>query len=99
MSTVREYGLEFIKKLDMMANISSNYIMKSEDDTDSRYGYIPTERPINLYIRYGLIVLDKPPGPTSHEVVAWVKKMFGISRAGHGGTLEPRSLRVWVGRS
>ncbi|MEM1864334.1 MAG: hypothetical protein QXN10_05490 [Desulfurococcaceae archaeon] len=33
--------------------------------------------------------LDKPPGPTSHEVVAWIKRMFNVSKAGHGGTLEP----------
>jgi len=36
----------------------------------------------------GVIVIDKPPGPTSHEVVAYLKKMLGLKRAGHGGTLE-----------
>ncbi|MGC8678824.1 MAG: tRNA pseudouridine synthase A [Fervidicoccaceae archaeon] len=36
----------------------------------------------------GIIVVDKPPGPTSHEVVAYLKKMLGIKKAGHGGTLE-----------
>jgi H/ACA ribonucleoprotein complex subunit 4 len=34
-------------------------------------------------------LLDKPPGPTSHEVVAWVKRIIGISKAGHSGTLDP----------
>ena len=95
---MKEYGLEFIKKLDTVANIPSDYITKSDEDTDSRYGYIPIKRPIDIYIKYGLIVLDKPPGPTSHEVVAWIKKMFNISRAGHGGTLEPKPTRAWVGR-
>jgi H/ACA ribonucleoprotein complex subunit 4 len=37
----------------------------------------------------GIINLDKPPGPTSHEIVAWVKRLLEIRRAGHGGTLDP----------
>jgi len=32
--------------------------------------------------------LDKPPGPSSHEVTAWVRKILGVKKAGHGGTLE-----------
>ncbi len=89
---LKECGLEFIKRLDSVANITSEYIVKSDEDTDDKYGYIPFKRPIDIYIKYGLIVLDKPPGPTSHEVVAWIKKMFNINRAGHGGTLEPKSF-------
>lgn len=83
-------GIEFVKRLDSIANRKSDYVVKSEDVTDERYGYYPFERPINLYIEYGFIPLDKPPGPTSHEVVAWIKKMFSIGKAGHGGTLEPK---------
>ncbi len=41
------------------------------------------------YLSYGFIVLDKPQGPTSHEVVAWVRKMLSQERAGHSGTLDP----------
>ncbi|MEM0021674.1 MAG: hypothetical protein QW039_04125 [Fervidicoccaceae archaeon] len=36
----------------------------------------------------GIIVVDKPPGPTSHEIVAYVKRMLNVNKAGHGGTLE-----------
>jgi tRNA U55 pseudouridine synthase TruB len=32
--------------------------------------------------------VDKPSGPSSHEVVAWVKRMLRLKHAGHGGTLE-----------
>jgi H/ACA ribonucleoprotein complex subunit 4 len=39
-------------------------------------------------MRRGIINLDKPPGPSSHEVVAWVKRILGLKHAGHGGTLE-----------
>ncbi|HXV38201.1 MAG TPA: RNA-guided pseudouridylation complex pseudouridine synthase subunit Cbf5, partial [Nitrosopumilaceae archaeon] len=41
-------------------------------------------------LEYGLIILDKPPGPTSHEVVAWVKRILKIPKAGHSGTLDPQ---------
>jgi tRNA U55 pseudouridine synthase TruB len=32
--------------------------------------------------------LDKPAGPTSHEVAAWVKRILMLQAVGHGGTLE-----------
>jgi H/ACA ribonucleoprotein complex subunit 4 len=38
--------------------------------------------------------LDKPSGPTSHEVVAWIKRIIQIPRAGHGGTLDPKVTGV-----
>jgi H/ACA ribonucleoprotein complex subunit 4 len=34
-------------------------------------------------------LLDKPSGPTSHEIVAWTKRILGITKAGHSGTLDP----------
>ena len=61
---------------------------KAEDKTNPRYGCKPEERPIKQYIRYGVINLDNPPGPTSHEVAAWVKRILHIQQVGHGGTLE-----------
>jgi H/ACA ribonucleoprotein complex subunit 4 len=42
------------------------------------------------HLEFGIINLDKPPGPTSHELVAWVKRVLGIRKAGHGGTLDPK---------
>jgi H/ACA ribonucleoprotein complex subunit 4 len=63
-------------------------LKKAEDTTDPEYGYKPSERPPTEYIRYGVINLDKPAGPTSHEVAAWTKKIMHLTRIGHGGTLE-----------
>jgi len=40
-------------------------------------------------LKYGLVALDKPRGPSSHEVVAWVRRILGVERAGHSGTLDP----------
>ncbi|MFI5261313.1 MAG: tRNA pseudouridine(55) synthase TruB [Candidatus Limnocylindrales bacterium] len=37
----------------------------------------------------GIIVVDKPAGPTSHDVVAIVRRLTGVRRVGHGGTLDP----------
>lgn len=65
-------------------------LVKVDDDvTDDKYGYYPDKRPIKELLDYGLITLDKPAGPTSHEVVAWVKRILNIAKAGHSGTLDP----------
>ena len=37
----------------------------------------------------GILVVDKPVGPTSHDVVALVRRLAGTKRIGHGGTLDP----------
>lgn len=42
----------------------------------------------------GVINMDKPQGPTSHQVSAWARKMLDAERAGHGGTLDPRVTGV-----
>lgn len=46
------------------------------------------------HVKYGLIVVDKQAGPTSHEIVAWVKRLLELDRAGHGGTLDPKVTGV-----
>jgi len=45
---------------------------------------------------FGLIIVDKPVGPTSHQVVAIVRKGTGIRKVGHAGTLDPRASGVLV---
>ena len=68
--------------------IKSELIVKGKEKTNMNYGSKPEERSPEEYIRYGVINLDKPPGPTSHEVAAWTKLILKINRVGHGGTLE-----------
>jgi H/ACA ribonucleoprotein complex subunit 4 len=65
-------------------------LIKSQDDTHPNYGCEPEKRSIQSLLDYGVINLDKPSGPTSHEVVSWVRKILNISNAGHGGTLDPK---------
>ncbi len=93
-SDLTRQGLEFIRKLDEFAGLKSEWIVKVEEDTSPEYGTPPWARPIEEHIRKGVVPLDKPPGPTSHEVVAWIKRMFGLSKAGHGGTLDPKVTGV-----
>jgi len=69
--------------------IKRELFIKAEDETDQSFGNIPTNRPIRDHIKYGVVNLDKPAGPTSHEVSAWVKRILKIEHAGHGGTLDP----------
>jgi len=68
--------------------IEHKLLVKAEDKTNPRYGHKPEDRLAEEYIRYGVINLDKPAGPTSHEVAAWVKRILNLQRVGHGGTLE-----------
>lgn len=69
-------------------------IIINDNPPDPSYGCQPEYRPINDHIKYGIINLDKPSGPSSHEVVAWIKKILKIKHAGHGGTLDPRVTGV-----
>ena len=44
------------------------------------------------------LLLDKPRGPSSHQVTAWARDLIGVERAGHAGTLDPNvSGLLWVG--
>jgi H/ACA ribonucleoprotein complex subunit 4 len=74
--------------------IQRKLLVKAEEETDPRYGCKPVDRPIQDYIRLGIINLDKPSGPSSHEVTAWVKLLLKIRKAGHGGTLDPKVTGV-----
>ena len=69
-------------------------LIKSQDTTNPDYGCDPEKRDIGSLFQYGVINLDKVSGPTSHEVVSWVRKILGISIAGHGGTLDPKVTGV-----
>lgn len=62
--------------------------VKLDAESDPAYGCEPSKRSIAQHLRFGVIDLDKPAGPSSHEVVAWVKRILKVGHAGHGGTLE-----------
>lgn len=67
--------------------IRREIVVKVEEATDPSHGCPPENRPVQDHIKRGVVNLDKPSGPTSHEVVAWVKRILDVKHAGHGGTL------------
>ena len=69
---------------------SREVFVKIQEGTSPEWGRPPSQRPAEEHIRYSLVLLDKPRGPSSHEVAAWVKKILGVDRAGHAGTLDPK---------
>eukprot|EP00592_Proboscia_alata_P003926 CAMPEP_0194375980 /NCGR_PEP_ID=MMETSP0174-20130528/24520_1 /TAXON_ID=216777 /ORGANISM="Proboscia alata, Strain PI-D3" /LENGTH=491 /DNA_ID=CAMNT_0039156507 /DNA_START=139 /DNA_END=1614 /DNA_ORIENTATION=- len=53
-------------------------------------GSSPLSRPLAEHISYGVINLDKPANPSSHEVVSWIKRILRVEKTGHSGTLDPK---------
>lgn len=69
-------------------------IIKSKSITDSSFGVNPQERSIEEHLDKGVINLDKPSGPTSHEIDSWVRRILKSEKTGHGGTLDPKVTGV-----
>ena len=69
-------------------------LIKVSAKTNPNYGKSPDERSMNEILNNGMIILDKPRGPTSHQVDAWIRKILEIEKVGHGGTLDPNAVGV-----
>jgi H/ACA ribonucleoprotein complex subunit 4 len=67
-----------------------NLIEIDQDITDDAYGTYYDKRTVEQLLNNGIILLDKPPGPTSHETVAWTKRLLKLPKIGHSGTLDPQ---------
>jgi len=50
----------------------------------------PSERDLSELLSFGVINLDKPPGPSAHQVTAWIRDLLEVDRAAHAGTLDPK---------
>ncbi|GAB3315627.1 RNA-guided pseudouridylation complex pseudouridine synthase subunit Cbf5 [Haloplanus rallus] len=50
----------------------------------------PGDRSLDDRLAFGVVNLDKPPGPSAHQVAGWVRDMAGVDRAAHAGTLDPK---------
>jgi len=74
----------------------SEAIVKVDEKTDERFGKRPEERDINGLLQLGIVIIDKPQGPSSHEVSAWVRKILEVKKSGHSGTLDPNVSGVLV---
>ena len=60
------------------------------------FGASPLKRDITNYIKSGFLNLDKPANPSSHEVVAWIKRILRVDKTGHSGTLDPKVRIVLI---
>jgi len=69
--------------------VKREVLVKKEFETDWNYGQDPNKRKIEELIDYGIINLNKPAGPTSHQVSDYVQKILNIDKSGHSGTLDP----------
>ena len=57
---------------------------------------------LNELLRCSFLIIDKPRGPSSHEVAAWARKILGVEKSGHSGTLDPKVsgvLLVGIGKA
>ena len=64
-------------------------VLDAEAVTSPDHGISPENRTIDQLFDSGFILLDKAPGPSSHQVSAWARDMIGLEKLGHGGTLDP----------
>ena len=69
-------------------------LIKVNTKTNPNYGKSSEELTIDELINNGIINLDKPSGPTSHQVDSWLKDIFKIDKVGHSGTLDPNATGV-----
>merc|ERR1711939_9592 len=65
-------------------------LVRSAHFTPIPAGSSPQKRDLVSYIRTGVINLDKPSNPSSHEVVAWIRRILRAEKTGHSGTLDPK---------
>lgn len=68
--------------------MSKSILIRKEAQTEEKFGCRPEERKTEEMIDYSIINIDKPKGPTSHQVSDYVQKILGITKSGHSGTLE-----------
>ena len=69
-------------------------ILDENASTDEALGTYPDQKTIEQRLEGGFFLLDKGAGPTSHQVAAWVRDLLGLTRLGHGGTLDPFATGV-----
>ncbi|UWG48625.1 Pseudouridine synthase [Halanaeroarchaeum sp. HSR-CO] len=50
----------------------------------------PDDRDPEALLEFGVLNLDKPPGPSAHQVSAWIRDSVGVEKAAHAGTLDPK---------
>jgi H/ACA ribonucleoprotein complex subunit 4 len=76
--------------------MAGRWLTRSQESSLTTWGKYPGARSVEELLRNGIILLDKQQGPTSHQVDSWIKRLTGVKKASHGGTLDPRVSGVLV---
>ncbi len=69
-------------------------LVRKISETSDKFGLLPEKRTVPQLIKLGVVNIDKPQGPTSHQVSFYVQKILGIDKSGHSGTLDPNVTGV-----
>lgn len=64
-------------------------LLKGKSDLTSSIGKKPEKRTTQELLKKGIIILNKPSGPTSHQATDYLKRVLEKDKAGHSGTLDP----------
>ncbi len=69
-------------------------ILKKEISTDKQYGKTPEQRSMQELLESGVFCLNKYEGPSSHQMMDFIKHILKIKKVGHGGTIDPKVTGV-----
>jgi H/ACA ribonucleoprotein complex subunit 4 len=69
--------------------IKREILVKRKAETSPKFGKDPKDRTVPELIELGVANIDKPKGPSSHQVSAYAQKILKVSKGGHSGTLDP----------
>jgi len=109
-ANVGEFSIEPTSAVSKIDTSKWPLLLKNYDQMNVRTGHYtpipvgcsPLKREIKDYLKYGFINLDKPANPSSHEVVAWIRRILRCEKTGHSGTLDPKvtgNLLVCIDRA
>ena len=76
-----------VPKIKIVSKKERQLFIKKE--AEAEFGKLPKERSTQEIINFGIVNIDKPKGPSSHQTSDYVKKILQINKAGHSGTLDP----------
>ncbi|KAL9963667.1 hypothetical protein ACROYT_G027194 [Oculina patagonica] len=93
-----DFHLKPTSRTDVLDTSKWPLLLKNYDKLNVRTGHFtplpngcsPLKRELKDYVSSGFINLDKPANPSSHEVVAWIRRILRVEKTGHSGTLDPK---------
>ena len=91
------YPVNLIKQSPLFSSSNCSWtFLDARIEVDLSYdpNFVPWRQDIPSLLKKGLLLVDKPAGPTSHEVVYHIKQILEIKKAGHHGTLDPNVTGV-----